>query len=313
MSGSNGHTVTHGSTEIAVMPAASVDGDAVTLRRVEQFLERAMRSGQLSKVVLSQVTRDGDARVADWDRFEGIGPENLAEDVVTSAREDSKNLRGVARYAVFVFRGGSVPDARTFFSLMGESRGIEAYVEDPEPPNGQGIVAQHMRHTEIAVHMSLMSQQQIISELRQQNRSLQEEVRRYMNMHLKVLDTYEGMRSEDHRRALEMRRLETHEARKDAIGAQFLILLPLLLKHLVMSGSAKGALQDTALSMQLVSLFGSLEERQLQTMLSTLSPAQQASVIELYRTMRENVKMAEKVTGTSVAPSPKPEDKKEGS
>jgi hypothetical protein len=301
-----------GAHQAEIVPAdgpsmASGDSDERHREKVETFLTRAMGGGPLSKVTVAQVTGSGDSRVGEWDKFEGVGPEHLATDIVQRAREDSQGLRGAARYVVFYFRSGGAPEGRLFFTMMGETYGVSNF-EDPEPPNGQGLIAQHMRHTEISVHMSLMQSQAIISDLRRDNSDLRADNRRLLTMHTRVLDTYEELKSGDHQRQLEMRLLQTKEARKDAIGAQFLILLPLLLKHLVTN--SKSALSDSALTLQLVNLFGSLEPAQLQGIMAVLGPAQSASVMDLYRTMREQVAMTQKLAGQ--VPPAATEPKKEG-
>jgi len=259
--------------------------DETAVERIEVFLEDAFNKGPVAEVVLQHVSVQGNNNVGDWNSFEGMGPENLALQIMDRAVDDARAQRGSARYIVTFRRStekrGS--DGRTWFTLTGGGYDIDG-IEDTEGPNGPGLMSQLMRHNEASARIALLSARETIVDYRREVGELRSMVRHMTQAHFKLIETHEKLINEDHKRQLELRKARFDEARQEKVFDQIAQILPIVLRMFAEGKSE--VLQDTALKMQVSNLVESLSEEQILDFARRLEPAQQMSFMDLYRQVR---------------------------
>lgn len=254
-------------------------------RKVEKWLEKIMDSNTgLDRLVLEHVGINGNQQVWDLDHFEGLGPENVAAQVLERANDDAHAQKGTVRYKLVAFQGGSRHGSqRTWFTLAGGGFDLDG-MEDTEGPNGPGIIAQLMRHNEAFMRGAMLQTREIIVDLRRELADQRQMNRHMLHNQFKVVEAHERLLNEQTRREIEMRKAKFDEVKQEKIFEQIMVLLPVALRHMA-DASGSHAFKESALEQSLRSLIGTLRPEQLQGIMKNLNEAQVISFMDLYKSL----------------------------
>jgi hypothetical protein len=194
---------------------------AALLKKVRSFLLAGKQGSPLKVISLKRLNADGQptGQIEDWAVTREWDVDSNVSAMVETAETDATGLGDVQKYQFEFYFGGKTPGAVLPFVMYGMPDGEEASFGKSEPATSKGQIAQHMH--KLAVGGSA----EIIRILRTENDALRAQMQTLFDDRMKVMQTYESLISDKHKRDLEIREMETSERiRTEAVKA----VMPLL-------------------------------------------------------------------------------------
>ena len=272
--------------------------------KVLAYLTESIRDGAAGEYVrceLRQATTAGDAAVRSWALTPDVDPDDLASTVNVAAREDASAFRGVTTYAVCLYReGASVYASRCMFLIPGDDRAFG--IGESEPANGEGLLAQLMRHNEINTRAALQSMADVIGHYRKVVETKDARVERLERRQVEMWEATEAALSRASDRALETRRTIASIDRNDRLAAGALNLLPVVASKVFAPKGEAAATQAKAAafigSETLDRFMASISKEQFEKLVSLnlLEPTQIALFLEVYEGVAARAEAAGRAT-----------------
>lgn len=323
--------------------------------QIEKFFTRILFTGNAGSIVLASLVGSGNERhIFDWDLPENAADfdfKQQLEDIITYAQDDCNGYGVASKYVIIAYADEADVARSPTFELKpivepGEED-EEAFSEDedddrrpppeasrmmiraPKGPSGpaqdmaltqiivaQGaIIGQMMRHSEnkerlfnTGMHQVLTVQRDTIAKLSSQNEN-------YQTAHLGLIDKTEKLKSKDHERSIELRKIEKGDERFEAIMQKVMQLGPVVLAAIAakyLGGPAALGAQspDVILLLEAVKeTFMSIDDKQVDALSKILRPEQ---MISLKKAIDTFALVEEKKEGTNDTNSPAVENEPTG-
>lgn len=235
--------------------------------------------------------------------------DDLCKEIADKAEEDAGGNPGDISFYHLI---SDITKGRKSFTVSAEDR--EGIGARSEGPNGQGLVAQAMRHQErcmeMAVSSSVNMQKMMVRLLDSKERRLEAmETERF-----KRLMEFEDMTQRKHERDLDIRKQVRDEEMKEMVMNQLMSLAPVVVNKAL---GARVMPEPTTPTKELTkAIFSSLTEEQFEAFASKLEPHQMIAFKELYETLKaeENASTAAQkakmsMSSTSSASNTSPEQR----
>lgn len=161
-------------------------------------------------------------------------------------------------------------------ALDDEGGGVEL-----EAANPKGLLAQHMRHTEGMVRITMAATQSQIQQLSELNARMMREKMEVEEKRLDLIVEMEKLLSERHRRELDEKREASREARLDQLMGQVQNLAPALMARLLPGQAIAGDNAAKALANSVKGLVSDMPPEKMQALADLLGPEKGAGFVEI--------------------------------
>lgn len=211
-----------------------------------------------------------------------------ASQIMARAQDDADG-RGPGTYQYVVLamlKGEEKPVARFTMRVAGnEDLDLDEDGTNENAPNMKGLMSQLMRHNEsYARALAMMTAQQVASAVRRQE-SAERTVERLLDERMKMYETLEQSRSQQHDRDMDLMLADSEQKRKDAVFGKIMQLMPLVVNK--MMGSKVLPDKSDPLMMILEPLIDSMGAEQFKAIQQALTPEQTLMFVELLQTFQK--------------------------
>jgi hypothetical protein len=242
-----------------------------SLARFDSKLEAFVREhhGRVSRWELRHlVTGGGEHRVRELRPIEGEAPDAVTARVWALAIDDA---RGLSEYALLAYEGDAANYVgRQKFRVQG---GADDDLEPTEPPTMQGVMAQHMRHTEASVRIATLASGDLLRLYRDENRELRAHIRSLEKTQLRTYELCEDLTSRRAERDLSVRREERADARQAHVVGQLSKYLPMLVDRVLgATGLVKDGESPATDAARIANVVRGLDESKLSAILEIVGP-----------------------------------------
>jgi hypothetical protein len=236
-----------------------------------------------SRVSLRQRVGEGETHVREWPIAPEMNVEALAEEIATKVSEEGRVLRGPTLYALLGYKAGALSHFdRKLFRIEGMGGGAETLLGETEAPDGKGLVAQMMRHTEASARIGLGQTLAIVEHYKQILRERDARIAALEEKQMEVIELHEQLASLQHERNLEALREKRVEKKETFVREKLDMLTPVLMSKLLGAGVPTG--QGSMFGEELLRQFlKSLAPPQIAAMTSSLSPEQTVTLHEIFQ------------------------------
>lgn len=237
--------------------------------KVEKFINTlaVARHGAMRLEVVHGGTKGGPPiQIYHLDPSEGLDGAALSKEIVALSKNDAETHGGPQTYLLKVYRedDDSRPSFQTGFKVDGGEAG-------PAPDGASHqVIAMMAKHVEGLVRtiqlMTADTNERLIKVIDAREKrigELEDKVTSFLSLQ-------EEMMQENHKRALDLKKEEAAEKRKDAAFSKFMMLLPAI----VNKWAGKPVLPDNSSAGAMKQFLESLEESQMLSIMSQLKPEQ---------------------------------------
>ena len=246
------------------------------------FLKRAAETGDIVIDLCDTGIQAGIVR--SFEPAEVAAVEICADTILDSAKSDAVGRNGKIRYEVTGVRDGKRWGRHPIVIDTGIGNAGTFGVEDA---NLQGIVVELIRDKRLMTTVmvgqadNMMTRMQAMLDLQAKERLEVE------NQRIKIFEILEDLSQHKHERDITARRVEVEARASDRMVEGFMPMVPMIANKLL--GKATG--ETLPLGGEMIgSLLASLDEKQIQAIMSTLDPMQAAAFISF---MQETAKLKE--------------------
>ena len=236
---------------------------------------------------LRERTQDGSASVLPFALPETWDDELLWRRVaeLTAYSQDDTNNSETGRRSYFILALDANGDALSRSNqirytserdVLDDGGGVEL-----EAANPKGLLAQHMRHTEGMIRITMAATQSQIQQLSELNQRMMREKMEVEEKRLDLIVEMEKLLSERHRRELEEQREKNKEARLDALMGQVQNLAPALMARLLPGQAIAGDNAAKALASSVKGLVSDMPPEKMQALADLLGPEKGAGFVEI--------------------------------
>jgi hypothetical protein len=297
-------------TLLADFESSTVDADFVAgadeaREKVERFVQGIADNSEIEGDVhleLAQLGAGSTMSLQSWLFSQGDEPSTVAAAIVDAAIEHGSEVsNGKTKYKITIkgFRG------QCAFSLEYSPTGED---DVNEVPNGMGLVAQALKHTEKAWTMVTEMMKQSQHDHRDERKSYLERIRTLEGGQIEVVQTLASLYDSKHVRDLEVKKLEKSESRKDEVAGFLMQGIPHVINKVI--GMKAVAEPSTPLEMMLHGLLSTFKNEQLQEMVQTgvirLEKPQMMGMLEIFKAVQEKHEAREAAAHASSNGAPPP-------
>ena len=150
-----------------------------------------------------------------------------------------------------------------------------------EAANPKGLLAQHMRHTEGMIRITMAATNSQIQQLSEMNARMMREKSEVEEKRLDLMIQMEQLVSERHKRELEEKREETRERRMDAILGQVTSLTPAIMARLLPAQAVESDAAAKALAGAIKGVVSDLSAEKMQMLAEVLGPEKGSALVEV--------------------------------
>lgn len=182
--------------------------------KVLRGVRGAFTQGPIDRIEIRHVQSTGEearAYVFSGDQIsgKGIGPEQIADQIMESIESDADNFPGISMYGVLFFQPGEhdAPFMRIVLQFRGKADKLARQIETSEPPNERGLVAMAMRTANDAMTFAMRS----MDIVHRENGELRAMVNGYEERRMQVKAVGEDLLDRQHEREKSRRRAEVVE------------------------------------------------------------------------------------------------------
>lgn len=182
--------------------------------KVIRGVRGAFAQGGIDRIEIRHVQGSGEearAYVFSGDQIsgKGIGPEQIADQIMESIESDADNFPGISMYGVLFFQPGEhdAPFMRIVLQFRGKADKLARQIESSEPANEKGLVALAMRQSNDAMSFAMRAMDLIHRE----NDALRGQVNGFEERRLQVKAVAEDLIDRQHEREKSRRRGEIVE------------------------------------------------------------------------------------------------------
>jgi hypothetical protein len=260
---------------------------------------RGACDGPIARIEIRHLHADGEARVGglvgDEISGKGVTPDGITEKVLEIIDEDARSFRGVSRYAVLFYR----PDEReyckrTLVRVKKSDDELSNTIEETESPTDRGVTMQSMRHLETRSNELTARERLVAQQTEHLITRLSGMVTQLADVFPRVLEAEQTLLDRSDERRIRLRREEKQDKVVERGIEQIMMLAGPLMGKMLPGKAGQAMAQD----MMLLSLMSSLKPEQIQALMGTLTPEQQANFIELYKSLRERYDKVKLTEGT---------------
>ena len=210
----------------------------------------------------------------------------LIENIIECATGDANGIGGNQKYVLHAyFSDGEGEEARFPFRIAAEDDENDAGdAFDSEPPTKAGIVAQLMRHNEATMRTSHLALTGTMNALARDNEQLRQENEKLRAERRDMLETYEGLLTQQHERALATKEHEYRVEQKREMFSKLMLIGPAIVNRI--AGKKLLPEKTTPEAMAIKSLMDSFTQEQMQQLQGVLTPDQLISIMNLYEAQR---------------------------
>jgi len=236
-----------------------------------------------SRVNLRQRVGEGESHVREWPIGPDMDVDALAEEVAAKVHDEGRVLRGPTMYALLAYKPGALSHFdRKLFRIEGMGSHNDALLGETEAPDGKGLVAQMMRHTEASAKIGLGQTLAIVEHYKQILRERYARIATLEEKQMEVIELHEQLASLQHERNLEAIREKRSEKKEAFVREKLDMLTPVLMSNLLGAGAPPG--KGTMLGEELLRQFlKSLAPEQVAAMTGSLSPEQVVTLHEIFQ------------------------------
>lgn len=280
--------------------------------QIEKFFTRILFTGDAGTIVLASLVGAGNERhITDWDlpdNGKDFDFKQQLEDILTYAQDDCNGYGVPSKYVIIAYAEDADIARSPTFELKPEVEDDEvedAEFEDSDPPEVSrmlakvpakglsqdmalsrivevqaSVIGQMMRHTENkerlhnqSMHQVMAVQRDTISRLSSQNENL-------LASHTSLIDAKEKLKSKEHERAIELRKIQRTEERTEQVLSKVMMLAPVAMSAIAqkfLGGKAQMGPQSPDVIMLLDAmkeLILSIDDTQMPMLAQILRPEQ---------------------------------------
>lgn len=232
--------------------------------------------------------------------FADAEPGDLAQEIWDTAESDA-DTRGIGmhqRYSIVLFRNEDdrEHEAQCAFNMRGSSRALDNFSgADSEKATAKGFQAQQMRHTEILMKQLLEQSEATSGRLMRENEKLRQRVEFLENKFGSMLEMQQDLMDRSHQRKLEEAKQDAAARRHEELMAAALSMSKLLAAKYM--GGAGGIVKNLPASAArdgaIGNLLGNLDHEEMNRVINSLRPENQAVLLQLYNSYREDYEKQE--------------------
>ncbi len=269
-------------------------------KRLTEWLKRNAWNGEerLTAIVVKHVGVGGKvgADVATFEagsEFDDDAIESVVSDIGGACEGDASGLGGGLQRYLVLPRYGDKERSRGRFILRVIVRDDEETdtLMDSEPPNKAGITTQLMRHVEAKERVMMASLGQMMGIQQRTIQRQSEQLEAIMTKQMDMIATMEELAQAKHEREIETKREEGRAAAQAVLLEEATNIIPIVKAKLL--GSATG-LKQTPSEEMVEKLFTTLTEEQMNVLIGTFRPDQQALLFEIYQRIKTQAEAREK-------------------
>jgi hypothetical protein len=257
---------------------------AASEEEVHRWLRRQVAEG-CQAIVLRQTTDHSEQQIRGWELNESTDLGGLAERIYAYAVEDGRHFApGTAMYGLLSYRANeSAIVERMFIRLPGSAAALATRVERTESPELAGVVAQLMRHNEIATKVAIGQTADIIQQYQRMLEARDRRIEELEARHNEVLELHEKLLSMQHQRELDRLRAQRDERRQEFFREKLDMLAPVLVSKFMGGGAQGGPAKNAVLGEEMIRQFlKSLRPDQFDRLMGGLDPEQAALIGQIY-------------------------------
>lgn len=278
-------------------------GKLVPFLRAVSYATRKCREVELRQLVHGAANRP----LLSWNLAE-VELEQLAREILQYAQSDADAFGTPNTYVVVAYfeiervPGATSPAFRLRSSVSGVSLNGQIHgpddVLETEPATRAGQHAQMMRHNEALMRNTIGGFSQVLAASNQVISSLQIELRRRADKEeavekrqMELMQLFESITTEHHKRQLEERRAQTNEKYRAMAFEELSLVLPVIANRFLQSKGMPGVFRErmTPEIEMIDRFFASLTPQQIERMMVVggLTPAQQIAIGEAYQAFQQ--------------------------
>lgn len=268
--------------------------DNATRRNFESWLRRQIfgceeEIGPCTKLIVKHLSPTGkggnEIATIKLDAPKEDDLDSIIAETESVCLEDAEGIGGIQKYHIGpYFKGSGKVVGR--FVLRIEAAEDDESVES-EPATSSGLLAQLMRHNEAlqrttvaAVGNIVAMQSRIIGRLSEQNENLQ-------SKQMEVMETLEGLRSQQHERDMQSRVAEHKQKMVEEVAGTVKMLMPAIVNKFNPTGKKLLPEKASPVEVQIASVLETLTPAQMEEMQKVLTPQQIIGLMSVYQSTRE--------------------------
>ena len=265
---------------------------------LDAFLKKNVESAASFELV--QIGQKGVGLLEEYDASEWRDrPEALEREIHARAHADASALGGLNRYAV-VARFDGRKTLRCAFRAHGDEDGIG----ESEPANAEGLASQAMRHSEALMRQCVSLTMAVAGHQNELIARQGDTIAKMSATHFESIKTIEELLSEKTLREIEIKREDAKLAmRKDMFDEGKPLVKMLGAKMLSKNGKLNAEKNPQVEALK--TFVKTLKPEKFQAILSTLSPVEQAGLLEILTTLTaDDETEKEQANGKNGSPEP---------
>ena len=254
-----------------------------------RFLRESLANEQRPAAAfeLRERTQDGSASVMPFTVPDTWDDEMLmrrTQELIAYSQDDTNNSE-TGRRSYFILSLDSEQEAISrsnqvrFMAerdVLDDGGGVEL-----EAANPKGLLAQHMRHTEGMIRITMAATNSQIQQLSEMNARMMREKSEVEEKRLDLMIQMEQLVSDRHKRELEEKREETRERRMDAILGQVTSLTPAIMARLLPAQAVESDAAAKALAGAIKGVVSDLSAEKMQMLAEVLGPEKGSALVEV--------------------------------
>jgi hypothetical protein len=279
----------------STVDADFVAGSEEAREKIERFVtEKIAENPEIEgdvHISLSQLGAGSTMSIQSWLFSQGDDPSAMAAGIVDVAMEDGGAVgNGKTKYQVTI-KGHT---GRCAFTLEYRPTGED---DLDEVPNAQGIVAQTLKHNE-ALHKQMMQMVRLSTQdHREQRKDYLDEIKNLRGGQIETIQTLASLYDAKHAQAIETKKIEKAEARKDEVAGFLMQGIPHIVNKLVGGGREVIAPITTPLEQMLHGWLSTFTQEQLQNTVQTgqiqLRQEQMMGMLGIFQAVQEKAAAVE--------------------
>lgn len=264
-------------------------------RKLEAWLTSELarhrpEGGGIRKFELRSAPQGGKGTHIDsWSHDERLSVEEIpgrALDIMQKAQDDADGQGpGVYKYVVLVHcKGEEKPVGRFPFRVRGDED-LDLDEDSENAPTTKGLLQQLMRHNEAYSRTMTTGITSLANLMVRRQESQERTIEALLEDRLKMFQTLESAKSQEHDRNMELMLTDGEQKRKDKAFEKIMTLVPLVVNKMI--GAKLLPDKSDPLMMLLEPLITSMNAEQFQAIQQTLNPEQTMIFIELLQTFQK--------------------------
>lgn len=253
--------------------------------KIEEWLGRhyERRDGERAARVCLVHLDDQDRPAQLGDLHETDAP-RIARMAYTEAYSYAESYPGPQRFGLRLYFGASQrPAAQHVWLINAEAEAGSESLARTERANAEGLLAKLMRHLEAKERTTLTLLENVYTTLRAELSEVRAENAELNKQRLHMIEVTEELVQQRHMRAIEEKRLQSGEARKDAALQSVQQIIPILGAHMSQKLGLPAPVVAGADLASFGQLLKGLNAQQIEAFAASLAPAQQIAFLDLYR------------------------------